>query len=73
MTPSTKSALKSLFSDEAVNEAIAALKLDLTRKAVSSGSDEDTRKQNLNMLWGLEALVVKVRANIEQSKGDQAE
>ena len=73
MTPNSKAALARVFSDDAVKEAIDELRADLTKKAVSSQSDDEARKKNLDMLWGLNALIVKVRANVEQNTGDQAE
>ena len=72
MTPLTREKLRRLFSDDAVNEALDELKAELTRKAVSKKSGQDERQQHLNMLWGLESLVVKVQANIEPETGDQA-
>ena len=65
--------LTRVFSDDATIEAIDELKADLTKKATASAGDATSRQKNLDMLWGLEALVVKVRANSEQSEGDQAE
>jgi len=65
--------LTRIFSDDATVEAIAELKADLTKSATSSRNDEETRKRNLDMLWGIEALMVKIRANSVQSEGDQAE
>lgn len=73
MTPSARATLARFFEDEAVKEAIEELKADLTKKAVSSQADNEARRKNLDMLWGLEALIVKMRANIEQNVGDQAE
>lgn len=73
MTPNSKATLARIFDDEAVIEAIDELKDDLTKKAVSSQNDDEARKKNLDMLWGLEALIVKMRANAEQNTGDQAE
>lgn len=73
MTPNSRATLARIFDDEAVKEAIGELKADLTKKAVSSQNDDEARKKNLDMLWGLEALMVKMRANIEQNPGDQAE
>lgn len=73
MTPNSRATLARIFDDEAVKEAIDELKADLTKKAVSSQNDDEARKKNLDMLWGLEALIVKMRANVEQNTGDQAE
>lgn len=73
MTPNAKASLARIFAEEAVIEALEELKADLTKKAVSSQNDDEARKKNLHMLWGLEALVVKMRANVEQPKEDQAE
>lgn len=68
----SRETLARLFSDRATIEAIDELKADFVKKATSSKSDAQSRQKNLDMLWGIEALVVKVRANIEQSEGDQA-
>lgn len=68
----SREALARLFSDRATLEAIDELKADFVKKATSSKGDAQSRQKNLDMLWGIEALVVKVRANIEQSEGDQA-
>lgn len=73
MTPNSRATLARILDDEAVKEAIDELKADLTKKAVSSQNNDEARKKNLDMLWGLEALIVKMRANVEQNTGDQAE
>lgn len=73
MTPNSRATLARILDDEAVKEAIDELKADLTKKAVSSQNNDEARKKNLDMLWGLEALMVKMRANVEQNLGDQAE
>jgi hypothetical protein len=73
MTPNSRATLARIFDDEAVKEAIDELKADLTKKVISSQSGDEARKKNLDMLWGLEALIVKIRANVEQNTGDQAE
>lgn len=64
--------LTRVFNDPATLEAIGELKADLTKSAVSSQGDDQSRKRNLDMLWGVEALMVKIRANSKQSEGDQA-
>lgn len=73
MNENHKQALKGLFQNSGVTEAIDELKADLTRKALDRNSDEPTRTKNRDMLWGLEALVVKMRANIDHDPEDQAE
>jgi len=65
--------LTRVFNDPSTVEAIDELKADLTKSAVSSQGDEQSRKKNLDMLWGVEALMVKIRANSNQNEGDQAE
>ena len=70
MTPNSRATLARILNDDAVKEAIYELKVDLTKKAVSSKNGDESRKRNLDMLWGLEALIVKMRANIEQKTGD---
>jgi len=61
------------FNEPATIEAIDELKADLTKKATSSQGDAVSRQKNLDMLWGLEALIVKIRANSNHEQGDQAE
>lgn len=61
------------FSEPATIEAIDELKADLTKKATSSQGDAVSRQKNLDMLWGLEALIVKIWANSNHEQGDQAE
>lgn len=60
-----------VFNDPATIEAIDELKAHLTKKATAKSSDAASRQDNLYMLWGLEALIVKIRAS-KQSEGDQA-
>lgn len=72
ISPRARTILSRVFSDDATIEAIEELKADLTKKVVSSQNDAVSRQKNLDMLWGLEALVVKIRANSKQSEGDQA-
>lgn len=73
MSVSDRSAaiLSRVFSDPATNEAIDELKADLTKKATSKAGDAVSRQENLYVLWGLEALIVKIWANSKQSEGDQ--
>ena len=73
MTPKSRATLARILDDEAVKEAIDELKSNLTKKAVSSQNNEEARKKNLDMLWGIEALIVKMRANVEKNLVDQAE
>jgi len=62
-----------VFNDPATIEAVDELKADLTKKATASSGDAVSRQKNLDMLWGLEALMVKIRANSKIEPEEQAE
>lgn len=62
MTPNDREALGRLINDTAVQAAIEEMMDGLTKQAVGK-TDAETRQQALHMLWGLEALVVKMRTS----------
>ena len=51
-----------LFSEPSSRAAIDEFKVDLVKKATSKSVDAVSRQENLNMLWALEGLLVKIGA-----------
>ena len=62
MDPQNRHSLARLLNEAGTQEAIEALKLQLTQVAVSKGKAPEKRTESLHMLWGLEALLVKMKS-----------
>lgn len=63
--------LREMLADRAARACIDALRADLTRKAVARASTDEERHQNLLMLWGLDALMVKISNSIPEREQAQ--
>lgn len=68
-----KSVLRNLIESEDVQMAVAHLRSDLTRKAISAKITDQERSEYLNQLWALDALMTKISSLTSTSDKDQAE
>lgn len=68
-----KHALKLLIESDDIQEAVAQLKSDLTRKAVSAKVTDQERSESLHQLWALDSLMTKISSLVSTSDKDQAE
>ena len=69
MTESEAISLARLLDEAGTKEAIAALKAELTAGATSRRNTPEQREEKLHMLWGFQALLIKLNAQETNRNG----